>query len=984
MVALLALASVPAHAATMSASATAPPVTGADIANYGTVTGTDKWFAGTEAGTSAAKGQTFATSNSPVLLKAVTYQVTASQKAEPTKQYVIRVGTVSGTNFTQIYSETATQTFTWNGGEYMTWTLATPVLLAANTTYGVDIAMTSSTSAWQTGIPYLNVTANAYAGGQRYNSGNGGVGASTITLVSTSDRVFHLDMEDPMQPSPEDGSRVPAGLVQLSWKNLIPNVGAEVWVDVWFGTNVGALAKVVDAGLNTTNTIVPAPGAATYYWRVDSYLDGAPTGTPLASKIFSFIVYDSDSDGIPDAYELANTDPPSATALTPDDDDDSDGLTNMQEFQLGTRANVADTDGDGLNDGAELAGAGSRPPTNPLSNDTDGDGLSDGVESNTGIWANASNTGTNPTKTDTDGDGLRDGVETHTGVFVNATNTGTHPLLADSDSDGAGDWYEITATYTDPNNGASKPKIPYPLPKPDSSTGTTNKRVKVFILSGQSNMVGMGDVNPINTLGTLNTVVKVEGKFPNLLETNGNWSVRNDVMYRGVISAIGNAPLTVGQGASSTAIGPELGFGHVMGWYFEEPVLLIKTSIGNRSLLWDCLPPGSPRFDHTDGYTYAGYGESPNRWLTSTGGPSPFVWYAGKQYDDYFLAEADMGAPAWAAGLAYPKDCQVRNNGVTYISKSAHTSDADSEPGVGANWATYWSLYTIFNVVDILDNWATQYPQWAAQGFEIAGYVWFQGNKDLGEPAASHYETNLVNLIQNLRSYYANRYPGQCNTNTPFVIATGCGDPGTSGYGLAVANAQLALNNPTNYPQFVGNVKTMDTRGYWRDVAVSPVNQGYHYNRNAETFLLTGDALGRGMLELLSAGTNANADYAGWAANFTGANLNDPNADLDGDGLSNDEERIWGLDPTSRASAKPIQTAPRPDLGIFTYTRRHSTLAGLTYTVWTSADLIAWTQDTGAIQQPGPPDAVGVETVTVTLSPARLTGPRLFVRMRAE
>lgn len=39
--------------------------------------------------------------------------------------------------------------------------------------------------------------------------------------------------------------------------------------------------------------------------------------------------------------------------------------------------------------------------------------------------------------------------------------------------------------------------------------------------------------------------------------------------------------------------GPELGFGSVMGWDHDEPVLLIKTSIGNRGLGYDVLPPGS-------------------------------------------------------------------------------------------------------------------------------------------------------------------------------------------------------------------------------------------------------------------------------------------------------------------------------------------------------------------------------------------------------
>ena len=408
--------------------------------------------------------------------------------------------------------------------------------------------------------------------------------------------------------------------------------------------------------------------------------------------------------------------------------------------------------------------------------------------------------------------------------------------------------------------------IPNPLPDPDTTPPDSTKPVKVYILSGQSNMVGMGNISPLGTPGTLETITKTDGMFPNLLDDAGAWTVRNDVMYRGVITALGNAPLTVGQGSASTAIGPELGFGHVMGYYFNEPVLGLKTSQGNRSLLWDCLPPGSPRFDY-NGNTYAGYGDSPNSWPIG-GGPSPYGWYAGKQYDDFFLAESDMGAPAWADATAYPVNCQVRQGGGTYISKTAHTSSADSKPGIGAQWATYWNVYSVFNVTDILDNWATAYPQWAAQGFEIAGFVWWQGNKDIlgGEPAPSHYETNLVHLIKQLRLYYENRYPGRIKTNAPFVLATGCGDPQTSGNGLKVAQAQLAVSDPVKDPEFAGNVKTMDTRGYWRSVAESPADQGYHYNRNAETFMLTGDALGRGMVELLTPySVDAGDDMITWS-----------------------------------------------------------------------------------------------------------------------
>jgi alpha-galactosidase len=692
---------------------------------------------------------------------------------------------------------------------------------------------------------------------------------------------------------------------------------------------------------------------------------------------------DTDGDGFPDSYELANTTPPSATALNRDDNPDTDGLTNWQEFQRGTNPNNPDTDGDTLQDGAEVAGAGGRPPTNPLLTDTDGDGLSDLVEKNTGVFVSVSDPGTNPANADTDGDGLKDAIENNTGAYVSATNPGTSPLLADSDGDGAGDWYEVAATYTNPNSGASKPNIPYPLPKPDGSAGATNKPVKVFILSGQSNMVGMGDVSPIDTPGTLSTVVKKQNRFPNLLATNGNWSVRSDVIYRGVISDNSwSGGLTVGDGA----IGPELGFGHVMGWYFDEPVLLIKTSIGNRSLLWDCAPPGTPSFNYGTN-TYAGYGQSPGLWPTNGGGPSPDVWYAGRQYDDFFLAESNMAHAGWAAGLAYKASgnigTQVRHNGTNYICKLSHTSGSSSEPGVGGSWTTNWNTYSVFNVVDVLDNWTTQYTNWAARGFEIAGYVWFQGNKDLGEPGASRYETNLVNLIQNLRSYYANRYPGRCSTNTPFVIATGCGDPQTNGAGLKVANAQLAMNNSTNYPQFVGNVKTMDTRGYWRTIAESPVNEGYHYNRNAETYMLTGDALGRGMIELLGGTGAPTNDYSSWAANYPGANLAAPNGDYDSDGLSNDYERIWGLNPTNAASKNPFTFNASLGSGTFSYTRRDPALTGLSYTIWTSASLGSWAPDAGAIQTPGA-SVNGVQTVTVTVSPALVTGPQLFMRVRAQ
>lgn len=49
--------------------------------------------------------------------------------------------------------------------------------------------------------------------------------------------------------------------------------------------------------------------------------------------------------------------------------------------------------------------------TAPSGNDADGDGLPDNVETNTGVFVNANDTGTDPNNADTDGDGLEDGDE---------------------------------------------------------------------------------------------------------------------------------------------------------------------------------------------------------------------------------------------------------------------------------------------------------------------------------------------------------------------------------------------------------------------------------------------------------------------------------------------------------------------------------------------------------------------------------------------
>lgn len=134
-------------------------------------------------------------------------------------------------------------------------------------------------------------------------------------------------------------------------------------------------------------------------------------------------------------------------------DKDGDGLRNEEEKRFGTDPKVADTDGDGLDDFAEIY----TYQTNPVSADTDQDLVTDAEEVRTYR--------TDPSLVDTDADGLRDGEEVRryrTDPLTADTDQdgltdgeeahqyGTDPLTADTESDGLSDGEEIKRFHSDP------------------------------------------------------------------------------------------------------------------------------------------------------------------------------------------------------------------------------------------------------------------------------------------------------------------------------------------------------------------------------------------------------------------------------------------------------------------------------------------------------------------------------------------------------
>ena len=335
------------------------------------------------------------------------------------------------------------------------------------------------------------------------------------------------------------------------------------------------------------------------------------------------------------------------------------------------------------------------------------------------------------------------------------------------------------------------------LPDPDGKPADMTKKVKVFIIMGQSNTLEMGKVKG-DKEGSLEYAVKEEGLYPFMVDDAGDWTVREDVRNVHVMGSGGPGRTSVKRNdwltVSGGKIGIETGIGHQLGNAIDEPVLILKTAIGNRSLGWDLLPPGSPSYEYdlevknkatkelqTKTFVYAGYGQSPDKWEKGTE-PKAIGWKAGLQYD---------------GDIARAKE-----------------------------------------VLSKLDEF---YP--GAKGYEIAGFLWWQGDKDrYNEGHAAMYEKNLKNLIASLRKDFD-------APKAKFVCATlgQTSKEKAKGNEKLILDAMLAISDTSKYPELKGDVATVYT---------NPISMGSssnaHYGGNAKTYMNVGLAMGEAMVELLS------------------------------------------------------------------------------------------------------------------------------------
>lgn len=322
------------------------------------------------------------------------------------------------------------------------------------------------------------------------------------------------------------------------------------------------------------------------------------------------------------------------------------------------------------------------------------------------------------------------------------------------------------------SSAVSGAKLPDTLPDPDGKEADMSKPVQVYILMGQSNMLGFGKPDVLQGIAA--------EKYPYLVDDVGAWTVRKDVRNVRVMCS-GNSPakdhindwMTI-QGN----IGPEIGIGHYVGHVTDAPVMILKSCIGNRSLGWDLLPPGTEAWEH-GGKMQPGYRGTPDNPTGDTGGDMSQGWYAGCQYDgDVAAAKA---------------------------------------------------------VLENLDNY---YP--GATKYEVAGFFWWQGDKDMRNPAHFEtYEKNLIQLIKALRKDFD-------APDAKFVTASlGQTQEGSTGGDGQILNAMKAVAESSD-PELKGKVGFV----YTNPLSMGGGSSG-HYGGNPETYQNVGEAMGKAMVELL-------------------------------------------------------------------------------------------------------------------------------------
>lgn len=339
---------------------------------------------------------------------------------------------------------------------------------------------------------------------------------------------------------------------------------------------------------------------------------------------------------------------------------------------------------------------------------------------------------------------------------------------------------------------------------------------------------------------------------------------------------VATGPLSTGYGARPSAFGPEYAFGMMLEKALDQPVLIIKTAWGGKSLHYDFRPPSAGAYQPT-----ANEKEQLERWNTRKA-----AW-------DKYLADGGTAA----AMVQMEKDIKALENQkrslLQSIAKLPNDQQVVEQAKVAAMNAKgkelreklvpppgdmpkqdaagfYWNEMTGF-IRKVLADPKAYHPEYDPKaGFEVAGGLWFQGFNDQFDPEFyGNYSRNMVHFIQDLRKEVK-------QPKMPFVIGV-LGTPAFPEEALA-NNVAKAQREAAGSPELAGTVAAVESWplttpevAIWRtkkEVAQSKgdaaeveraelqwrlhgSNLGYHYDGSGRFFIRLGDECSAAMLKLM-------------------------------------------------------------------------------------------------------------------------------------
>jgi Carbohydrate esterase, sialic acid-specific acetylesterase len=306
-----------------------------------------------------------------------------------------------------------------------------------------------------------------------------------------------------------------------------------------------------------------------------------------------------------------------------------------------------------------------------------------------------------------------------------------------------------------------------------SSAWAADKPLKVFILAGQSNMQGHANVSTFDDLASDS---KTAPLLKDMRDKDGKPTVCDKVWITSV-GCLGNAyddlseqtgKLTAGFGAGGKVnIGPEFTFGLTLQKHLNEPVLIIKTSWGGRSL-------------HTD-------------FRSPSAGPYVLAKETQRIWDEnpkgaHGVPKVEDRPKFWAE--------KAGATGVYYREMIAHTKNV---------------LKDIKRVVPDYDE---------KQGYELAGFVWFQGFNDIIDQGVYPTWSNAdgYDLYADLLCHFIRDVRKDLSApKMPFVIGVMGLDGLKIQNNLQQVHFREAQRKPTTLDEFKGNVVAVETAPFWDD-----------------------------------------------------------------------------------------------------------------------------------------------------------------------